>query len=603
MLTAIRIGNFKAFSETQNVPIRPITLLFGPNSSGKSSLIHSLILAHHAMETGELDVHRTAIGGESVDLGGFKQYVYHRDTSRQVEWGFELDISKLNKKMQETFHSAERVRIGTTIRLDYADDVSLNDEWLETGIDDFINAVESSIKNEEAVSENLVSIANGLKIYRYRSLKMKDIFVKSPQVNTYTVDVDNLPLLKMSLRKGGLLRLEYVNNAHPIILTITRAILETSTTATEIAADDLKVMDTAITETVPQIVASDRPRLIPRGIKAITSQPLLSDVLVPVSKGTRKEDLLSACKFFFPRVINEIIAGLADSLEIQLKKLRYLGPLRSYPPRHLAFAQYHDPNWYAGGGYAWDEVSKKADLRERINQWLGNPDKLSTPYELTVQHLLTMDDFGNAFTRRISDIEDEYIADKEGVTNEDGSTTYYDMDLFGELYNIPKDLKVIEQSLSEVRELVLKDKRTDTVVSHRDVGIGVSQVLPVLVSAFANKDSLVAIEQPEIHLHPALQAELGDVFIESALGENKNTFIIETHSEHLILRLLRRIRETTNGELEEGIFPLKPENIAVIYAQPTTEGTKLIELRVTDDGDFADQWPDGFFAERAKELF
>lgn len=603
MITGLQIGNFKAFSDTQHVPIRPITLIFGPNSSGKSSLIHSLILAHHAMEKGELDVHRTTIGGESVDLGGFKQYVYHRDSSRQVEWAFELDISKLDKNVQETFHGAERVRIGSTIRLDYADDVTLNDEWLETDIDEFINAVESSIDKEEAVSENLVSIANGLKKYRYRSLKMKDIFVKSPQVNTYTVDVDNLPLLKMSLRKGGLLRLEYVNNAHPIIQTITRAILETSTTATEITADDLEVMNDAITETVPQIVASDRPRLIPRGIKSTTSQPLLSDVLVPVGKGTRKEDMLSACKFFFPRVINEILTGLADSLEAQLKKLRYLGPLRSYPPRHLAFAQYHDPNWFAGGGYAWDEVSQKADLRERINQWLGNPDKLSTPYELTVQHLLTMDDFSNAFTRRVSDIEDEYIADKEGVTNEDGSITYYDMDLFGELYNIPKDLKVIEQGLSEVRELVLKDKRTDTIVSHRDVGIGVSQVLPVLVSAFANKDSLVAIEQPEIHLHPALQAELGDVFIESALGENKNTFIIETHSEHLILRLLRRIRETTNGELEDGAYPLKPEDIAVIYARPTTEGTKLIELRVTDDGDFADQWPDGFFAERAKELF
>jgi predicted ATPase len=118
-----------------------------------------------------------------------------------------------------------------------------------------------------------------------------------------------------------------------------------------------------------------------------------------------------------------------------------------------------------------------------------------------------------------------------------------------------------------------------------------------------SKEKTLLIEQPELHLHPALQAELGDVFIESALGKNKNTFLIETHSEHLILRLLRRIRETTESELEEGDNPLRPEDVAVIYAKPTEKGTELIELRITEDGDFADKWPDGFFAERAKELF
>ena len=75
MLTAMQIGNFKAFAELQKIPIRPLTLIYGANSSGKSSIIHSILLARHAQETGELDVHLTNIGGESVDLGGFGQYV------------------------------------------------------------------------------------------------------------------------------------------------------------------------------------------------------------------------------------------------------------------------------------------------------------------------------------------------------------------------------------------------------------------------------------------------------------------------------------------------------------------------------------------------
>ena len=92
------------------------------------------------------------------------------------------------------------------------------------------------------------------------------------------------------------------------------------------------------------------------------------------------------------------------------------------------------------------------------------------------------------------------------------------------------------------------------------------------------------------------------MFIESALGEQKNTFLIETHSEHLILRILRRIRETSEGTLPEGATPITPDQVSVVYVQPGKNGSKIIHLPVTADGDFAQPWPDGFFDERIKEL-
>ena len=101
------------------------------------------------------------------------------------------------------------------------------------------------------------------------------------------------------------------------------------------------------------------------------------------------------------------------------------------------------------------------------------------------------------------------------------------------------------------------------------------------------------MEQPEIHLHPALQAELADVFIETALGQRKNTFILETHSEHLILRLLRRIRE---GKIT-------PDDVGVVYVEPLARGSRFIELRIDDEGDFIDEWPGGFFEESFHEKF
>jgi len=157
---------------------------------------------------------------------------------------------------------------------------------------------------------------------------------------------------------------------------------------------------------------------------------------------------------------------------------------------------------------------------------------------------------------------------------------------------------------TELRLLLSKsESEAPLEVSPRDVGTGISQLLPVVVNALALRQHLIAIEQPELHLHPALQAELGDVFIESALGENKNNFLIETHSEHLILRLLRRIRETAAGELPVGKTPLRPEDIAVLYVKPGSEGSEVIALPVNTEGDFDAPWPDGFFAERSKELF
>jgi hypothetical protein len=168
----------------------------------------------------------------------------------------------------------------------------------------------------------------------------------------------------------------------------------------------------------------------------------------------------------------------------------------------------------------------------------------------------------------------------------------------------------------DMSSLALVDQSNQTVVSHRDVGTGISQVFPVLVSAFEGKERLVVIEQPEIHIHPKLQADLGDVFIESALAENgpHHRFLIETHSEHLILRLLRRVRETcsddqfdltsTGPEIPEGHpkTEIRPEDICVLYVIPKESGAEVIELVVTEDGDFAQRWPGGFFAERFEDL-
>ena len=154
-----------------------------------------------------------------------------------------------------------------------------------------------------------------------------------------------------------------------------------------------------------------------------------------------------------------------------------------------------------------------------------------------------------------------------------------------------------------LEDLVLVDKRSETLVSHRDVGVGVSQVLPVLVSAYGEDEALIAIEQPEIHLHPALQAELGDVFLEAALGGRNNRFLIETHIEHLLLRIMRRMRETYDGGLPDGMAPVKPEDVAVLFVEPDGSQSLVREMPLNERGELVKAWPGGFFEESMREIF
>jgi predicted ATPase len=148
----------------------------------------------------------------------------------------------------------------------------------------------------------------------------------------------------------------------------------------------------------------------------------------------------------------------------------------------------------------------------------------------------------------------------------------------------------------------LKDEKNGVEVQPPDVGTGISQVLPVIVSALYFKEGIVEIEQPELHIHPAFQTILGDLFISQA-QKKELIFLLETHSEHLLLRLLRRIRETNDNQLEDGAQGLTPKKLGVYYVENSATGVQISKLEVDEIGEFKDEWPDGFFEEREKELF
>lgn len=551
-LCGLSLGNFKAFAETQTIPIKPLTLIFGANSSGKSSIIHALLLACHATTESEkqLDPTHTKIGGKAVDLGGFRQFVHRRDVGRKVEWSAELDVQAISRPAFQWLDGHKRIKVSLTFGVPQDD----------------------------------------------RGNPMKG---RSPWLISYLIEGDGLEIVRLSRRLDGSMHVDRVESK--ILEKLINAVVANNTTTSGLMlGEDFQQIKKAVDELVGDLRFT-APGLLPEKLLGEYS----SQVFMPIARAQRVEQLISAARLFVPRAVADLVSGVNGALEKQLHRVRYLGPLRSFPRRHLAFGDEHDGNWLAGGGYAWDVVRTNAKVREAVNGWLGG-DALQTKYQLKIRPLTPLDELEKRLADAIESLPIEEVSPgvnpgSYGGREFDGEPpTYGVKDPQLEAANI---LKMIQGDAGELYdELVLMDLRTGTAVTHRDVGIGVSQVLPVLVHAYADQSKIIAIEQPEIHLHPALQAELGDLFIESALGECKNTFLLETHSEHLILRVMRRIRETHLKTLPAGKTPVTANDVSILFVEPDGARSIVRQMPLNVIGELVKAWPGGFFEEGLREV-
>lgn len=129
-----------------------------------------------------------------------------------------------------------------------------------------------------------------------------------------------------------------------------------------------------------------------------------------------------------------------------------------------------------------------------------------------------------------------------------------------------------------------------------DVGFGVSQIIPVITLLYyAKEGSTVLIEQPEIHLHPSVQAGLADLFIAAAKGRNLQ-IIVESHSEHFLNRLLRRVAEekTPYGNINV-------DDVALYFCENEDGRSKITPLELNLFGGITN-WPQDFFGDQFEDI-
>lgn len=169
--------------------------------------------------------------------------------------------------------------------------------------------------------------------------------------------------------------------------------------------------------------------------------------------------------------------------------------------------------------------------------------------------------------------------------------------------------------LGDVGSLVLRDKKLNTTTTFKDVGVGLSQVLPIIAAlvqagtkrtakvssvaeriGLADRKPTLLLEQPELHLHPRMQAELADLLIEQSMARSAEgpQVIMETHSESIILRMQRRIRE--------GMIPASSVSVLYVDRDPESGISRVKVLPLDDNGEFLATWPEDFGVIRLDEI-
>ena len=542
MLHTLELENFKAFGERARIPFAPITLIFGENSAGKSTILQALNLLKQTLESREsaaLLLPRDENG--IVDLGSFQEMLFNHDLKRTLSIRVE---------------SEKQIRAGDAVPARYSghkkNKAALEFSFKRSSVEEEV--ILEQIGIYDAVSDKCLA--------KFQPLDGTEDTEDFPAQVRFLVDSvrsSGFPVSKLNLAKCVWVtsQLEYWKSEfewckknkeeirHELKEELTK--LERSNEGPQEGnkkfekrlkslKDSIKFLSSDFAlknyivkrhnEEMKTVIElrSFRPYISFEGNSWVTSLRALLD----------RRKMLGDTEIFDFNPVGLTMA-VGGALEQTLEMLYPMSPFRRAPERWYIFRGTSPQNVGYRGDLLPDLLFRHHELVEETNEWLK---RLEIDYELEVKPVGT--DSGDLFEVRLIDTRR-----KERVS-----------------------------------------------VALPDVGFGVSQLLPFIVQSLVSEERIISIEQPEVHVHPKLQADLGDLLAAAIKEPRHNHFILETHSEHLILRLQRLVYEKH----------IEPEDISVIYVSRGSDGSEVQRLHLDEEGDFIDEWPNGFFPERLREL-
>jgi hypothetical protein len=564
-ITSITLGGFQVFDEPTTIPLAPLTFLFGPNSAGKSAVEDALLLLNEALKSPR----RIHPGEKSYDVDPWDRFARLRSHWRRTDGS------------ETSFSPVLVLGIGADLPTDLAGVLQTTSDDLKRRHKRFTFGHEAKVLLKYQLQFDEVgqhSAARDIHLYidgrellrleenvRFGLCLDHPVLRKTPFITRYKQFVQLPDVVTI---EGGWMWLEIEGSKIDANLELDRHLLQVALlNATTSRNSDSK-----------NLVSS-------------------SSVSITLEKIQSLTELTEFCDLF-DLIYQTVIGNISIRPDL-------VHASRTIPtPQQLTFWVKPDVEC-ANEDALWPDVSQFGNeqgeyfdlaasfVEAKLNSSgpsLGPREKLSK-LSMGVNRALT----DHLFLERGYRIESTLRVLLD-VEHDLDSVSFYHA-------NIPILVRMF---------LVDSQGRR---FSFDEVGSGLGYVLPVLCSISHPEITVSLLQQPELHLHPALQAALGDVLIEAShLGDQSDVLlddieehkqlIIETHSEHLLLRVLKRIRQTGTSNPPPPELQLQPEDLCVVYFDPTPDGiTRVKRLRVSPDGDFLDLWPRGFFVERDQELF
>lgn len=481
MFTKIELTKFQGFDEPSKFQTKPLTLIFGPNASGKSSIIRSLLLLKQSINTdGNLfsnSVSGFSYDGPDISLASFANVVHKHEETAELE--------------------------------------------IEASIDDFA----STVIRSGVVSPLIVGAS-----VKYR------IGIKAP-LNSLELSFD-----LVGLEDKIILNFDYADRKLSLVnwsgldqLDGLKA--DGSRTGTNLEGDPendgdgvVGYLDWPVSE--KETTQHSRQKNTWDEVASGLTFRLRNNF--PTLRGTPRRSTFESIKI---RQLDDLITSVQIALSKHLKDIRHIGPLRTISER----------------------LSYEAGLVEDDVDGSDENTRGSTPDQVVSDWLYKLTD------RRYKFQPVEFYAEPV-------------------------------KFLGSLKSQILVDTISNTPVTFADVGVGLSQVLPILhsmqISKKRSNPTTLLIEQPELHLHPAMQANLADLFVDAVSNNSKMQIIAETHSESMLLRIQKRLRD---GKIS-------PELVQILYVDKGINGNQVSELKLNSEDEFSISMPVSFSQLRLRDL-